>query len=41
MREFTAAWPRVEVRLSEAQDDGELLAGLEGGTLDLTFVVSR
>ena len=39
MREFSTAWPRVEVRLSEAQDDGELLAGLEGGTLDLTFVV--
>ena len=31
MREFAAAWPQVEVRLSEAQDDGELLADLEGG----------
>ena len=39
MREFTAAWPRVEVQLSETQDDGELLADLEGGGLDLTFVV--
>ena len=39
LREFTAAWPRVEVRLSETQDDGELLADLEGGRLDLTFVV--
>ena len=39
LREFTAAWPRVEVQLSETQDDGELLADLEGGRLDLTFVV--
>jgi DNA-binding transcriptional LysR family regulator len=27
------------VQLSETQDDGELLADLEGGRLDLTFVV--
>jgi DNA-binding transcriptional LysR family regulator len=39
MREFAAAWPQVEVRLSETQDDGDLLADLEGGRLDLTFVV--
>ncbi len=39
LAEFTAAWPRVEVQLSETQDDGELLADLEGGRLDLTFVV--
>ena len=39
MREFTAAWPRVQVQLSEIQDDGQLLADLEGGKLDLTFVV--
>jgi len=39
LRRFTAAWPRVEVQLSETQDDGELLADLEGGRLDLTFVV--
>jgi DNA-binding transcriptional LysR family regulator len=39
MREFAAAWPQVEVRLSETQDDGDLLADLEGGKLDLTFVV--
>ena len=39
MREFAAAWPQVEVRLSEMQDDGDLLADLEGGKLDLTFVV--
>ena len=39
LREFTAAWPQVEVQLSETQDDGELLADLEGGRLDLTFVV--
>ena len=39
LREFTTAWPRVEVQLSETQDDGELLADLEGGRLDLTFVV--
>ena len=39
MREFTAAWPRVNVQLSEIQDDGQLLADLEAGQLDLTFVV--
>jgi DNA-binding transcriptional LysR family regulator len=39
MREFAASWPQVEVRLSETQDDGDLLTDLEGGKLDLTFVV--
>jgi DNA-binding transcriptional LysR family regulator len=39
MRDFTAAWPQVDVQLSETQDDGDLLADLEGGRLDLTFVV--
>src|SRR5437764_9239029 len=39
LRKFTAAWPRVELQLSETQDDGELLADLEGGRLDVTFVV--
>ena len=37
MREFAAAWPRVEVALTEAHD--ELLDGLERGELDLAFTV--
>jgi DNA-binding transcriptional LysR family regulator len=38
MRRFTAAWPRVEARLTEAIDDKELMALVERGDLDLTFV---
>src|SRR5258708_2454675 len=29
LREFAVAWPRVEVRLTEASDDGQLLALVE------------
>jgi DNA-binding transcriptional LysR family regulator len=38
LREFRAAWPRVDVELTEAEDDGELLELVERGQLDLTFV---
>jgi molybdate transport repressor ModE-like protein len=38
LREFRAAWPRVAVELTEAEDDGELLELVEQGALDLTFV---
>jgi DNA-binding transcriptional LysR family regulator len=38
LREFRAAWPRVDVELTEAEDDGELLELVEQGQLDLTFV---
>jgi DNA-binding transcriptional LysR family regulator len=37
MHDFTAAWPRVDVRLNEAGDES-LLPALERGELDLTFV---
>jgi DNA-binding transcriptional LysR family regulator len=37
LRRFSAAWPRVEVRL-EAEDDS-LLSGIEHGGLDLAFVM--
>jgi DNA-binding transcriptional LysR family regulator len=36
LREFAAAWPRVEVRLTEAADDGQLLSLVERGELELT-----
>lgn len=35
---FRREWPRVEVRLTESHDDYELLALVEQGELDLTFV---
>ena len=38
MREFSAAWPRVEVRLFEVHSD-DLLPLVERGELDLTFEV--
>lgn len=38
LREFAAAWPRVRVELTEAEDDAVLLSGVEQGVLDLTFV---
>jgi DNA-binding transcriptional LysR family regulator len=38
LRRFSAAWPRVEVRLEEAEDDS-LLSGIEHGGLDLAFVM--
>ena len=37
MRRFIAAWPRLEVTLTESADDRELLALVERGELDLTF----
>jgi molybdate transport repressor ModE-like protein len=37
MRRFIAAWPKVEVTLTESADDRELLALVERGGLDLTF----
>lgn len=38
LSEFATAFPQVTVRLTEAEDDGELLHKLEVGELDLTFV---
>jgi DNA-binding transcriptional LysR family regulator len=38
LRRYTAAWPRVEVRLEEAEDDS-LLSQIEHGDLDLAFVM--
>jgi DNA-binding transcriptional LysR family regulator len=38
LRRFTAAWPEVEIRLEEADDDS-LLGEIEQGGLDLAFVM--
>jgi molybdate transport repressor ModE-like protein len=38
LRRYTSAWPRVEVRLEEAEDDS-LLSQIEHGDLDLAFVM--
>src|SRR3954451_10893904 len=38
LRRYTAAWPRVEVRLEEAEDDS-LVSQIEHGDLDLAFVM--
>ncbi|MDN5798074.1 MAG: LysR family transcriptional regulator [Intrasporangium sp.] len=40
LREFRRAWPRVAVELTEAEDDGELLALVEQGRIDLAFVAA-
>jgi DNA-binding transcriptional LysR family regulator len=37
MRRFSAAWPLVEIQLTESADDSDLLAAVERGELDLTF----
>ncbi len=37
--EFCAEWPQVEVTLQESADDRDLLALVERGDLDLSFVV--
>jgi molybdate transport repressor ModE-like protein len=37
MRRYLAAWPEVEVTLTESADDEELLTLVERGELDLTF----
>src|SRR5579859_1081495 len=39
MRDFATAWQRVEVKLTEDSADGQLLALVEQGELDLTFTV--
>jgi DNA-binding transcriptional LysR family regulator len=39
LREFSADWPRVEITLQESADDRDLLALVERGDLDLSFVV--
>jgi DNA-binding transcriptional LysR family regulator len=39
LREFSAEWPQVEITLQESADDRDLLAHLERGDLDLSFVV--
>jgi len=38
LRRYTAAWPRVEIRLEEAEDES-LLDQIEHGGLDLAFVM--
>jgi DNA-binding transcriptional LysR family regulator len=38
LRRFTAAWPRVQIRLEEAEDES-LLHQIEHGGLDLAFVM--
>ena len=37
MRRYAAAWPKVEVQLTEPASDAELLERVERGELDLTF----
>jgi molybdate transport repressor ModE-like protein len=37
MRDFAASWPAVEVRLTESNQDDELVTLVERGELDLTF----
>src|ERR671938_1219998 len=37
MRRYAAAWPRVEIALTESASDAELLASVERGELDMTF----
>src|SRR5919197_1508887 len=37
MRRYGAAWPRVEIALTESASDAELLALVERGELDMTF----
>jgi DNA-binding transcriptional LysR family regulator len=39
LRDFSAAWPRVEIRLTEDTADGRLLSLVERGDLDMTFTV--
>ncbi len=38
-REFTAEWPKIELRVIESATEDELLVGLERGELDVTFTV--
>jgi len=39
MREFCAAWPRIELRVQEVLDDPQLVTGIERGELDVCFDV--
>ena len=39
LREFTEAWPNVSVQLTEWSDDGHLLALVERGEVDFSFVM--
>jgi DNA-binding transcriptional LysR family regulator len=39
LRDFSRAWPRVEVRLTESAADSDLLTYVERGDLDLTFTL--
>jgi DNA-binding transcriptional LysR family regulator len=39
VRRFRAEWPSVDVHLTESASDDELLASLERGDLDLSFVM--
>lgn len=39
LHRFVAEWPQVEIVLQESTDDGELLALVERGELDLTFTM--
>jgi DNA-binding transcriptional LysR family regulator len=39
LREFSAQWPQVEIRLTESASDDELLPLVERGELDLTFAI--
>jgi molybdate transport repressor ModE-like protein len=41
LRRFAAAWPRVDLRLTEMSTDEELVHLVEGGELDLTFADFR
>jgi DNA-binding transcriptional LysR family regulator len=38
LRRYTEAWPGVEIRLEEADDEDALATGIEQGSLDLAFV---
>jgi DNA-binding transcriptional LysR family regulator len=39
LRSFRAEWPKIDVTLVESTDDRELLALIESGEVDLSFVV--
>jgi DNA-binding transcriptional LysR family regulator len=39
LREFRAAWPRIDIRLVESADDRELVKLVESGEVDVSFVV--
>jgi DNA-binding transcriptional LysR family regulator len=39
LRDFRVEWPKIDVSLVESADDRELLALVESGAVDLTFIV--